>query len=401
MLTLRPKYIKAVYFKNARLQCKHVPGSLHPCKNVNCYFTFHKKRNSWFMVKCNDVIYNIGITFIVTVVWRDRKDTMMLGLCDGQLKLYSSVTETAVDWLWYPYIPFGKITLIQGDPGCGKSTLMMSIISAVSNGSIAPDGRKLKKPMHVIYQCSEDGLSDTIKPRLNAAGADCANVAFLDEEINWVTLNDDSVRRAIADFNAKLLVIDPIQAYLGEADIASASGMRKVLRQLSLWAAMYDCAVVLIGHLNKKQNSKELYRSLGSIDLVATARSVIQVEHLQDDAISVVHHVKSSLAPKGRDLFFSIDSSRKLEWLDIDPEKYPSDDTTYYVQEKMTKQARAADILSVMLADGPVAVSEIHTLFNKENISERTILNTKKLMGIKSIKRDGAWYWLIPKSSAE
>ena len=327
---------------------------------------------------------------------------MMLDLCDGQLKLYSSVTETAVDWLWYPYIPFGKITMIQGDPGCGKSTLMMSIISAVSNGSVAPDGRKLKKPMHVIYQCSEDGLSDTIKPRLTAAGADCANVAFLDEEINWVTLNDDSVRRAIADFNAKLLVIDPVQAYLGEADIASASGMRKVLRQLSLWAAMYDCAVVLIGHLNKKQNSKELYRSLGSIDLVATARSVIQVERLQNDSISVIHHVKSSLSPKGRDLFFSIDASRKLEWLDIDPDKYSGNDVAVdEAQEKMTKQSRAADILRVMLADGPVAVSEIHALFNKEKISERTIINTKKLMGIKSIKKDGVWYWQIPKSTTD
>ena len=327
---------------------------------------------------------------------------MMLDLCDGQLKLYSSVTETAVDWLWYPYIPFGKITMIQGDPGCGKSTLMMSIISAVSNGSVAPDGRKLKKPMHVIYQCSEDGLSDTIKPRLTAAGADCANVAYLDEEINWVTLNDDSVRRAIADFNAKLLVIDPVQAYLGEADIASASGMRKVLRQLSLWAAMYDCAVVLIGHLNKKQNSKELYRSLGSIDLVATARSVIQVERLPNDSISVIHHVKSSLSPKGRDLFFSIDASRKLEWLDIDPDKYSGNDVAVdEAQEKMTKQSRAADILRVMLADGPVAVSEIHNLFNKEKISERTIINTKKMMGIKSIKKDGVWYWQIPKSTMD
>ncbi len=326
----------------------------------------------------------------------------MLDLCDGQLKLYSNVTETAVDWLWYPYIPFGKITLIQSDPGCGKSTLMMSVISAVSNGSFAPDGRKLKKPMHVIYQCSEDGLSDTIKPRLNAAGADCANVAFLDEDMNWVTLNDDSIRRAIADFHAKLLVIDPIQAYLGEGDIANASGMRRVLRQLSLWATMYDCAVVLIGHLNKKQNSKELYRSLGSIDLVAIARSVIQIEHLPEHDISAIHHIKSSLSPKGRDLFFTIDSSRKLEWLDIDSSKYTGSDVSYdSIQEKVTKQSRAADILRVMLADGPVAVSEIHSLFHNENISERTLMNTKKQMGIKSVKKDGAWYWQIPKSTAE
>jgi len=326
----------------------------------------------------------------------------MLDLCDGQLKLYSNVTETPVDWLWYPYIPFGKITLIQGDPGCGKSTLMMNIIAAVSNGSTAPDGRKLKKPMHVIYQCSEDGLGDTIKPRLTAAGADCGNVAFLDEEANWVTLTDDSVRRAIADFNAKLLVIDPIQAYLGEADIASASGMRKVLRQLALWAAMYDCAVVLIGHLNKKSNSKELYRSLGSIDLVAAARSVLHVERApSDDTVSVIHHVKSSLSPKGRDLCFSIDSNRKLEWLDIDPDKFEDSDFQNEFQDKLTKQARAADILRVMLADGPVAVAEIHTLFSKENISERTIMNTKKMLGVQSVKKDGGWYWQFPKGTAD
>ena len=319
----------------------------------------------------------------------------MLDLCNDQLKLYSGIKETTIDWLWYPYIPFGKITLIQGAPGCGKSILMMNVISAVSTGRGTPDGRKLKKPMHVIYQCSEDGLSDTVKPRLNATGTDCRNVAFLDEETNCVTLDDDSIRRAIADFNAKLLVIDSIQAYLGESDIANASGMRRVLRQLSMWATMYDCAVVLIGHLNK--NSKKMYRSRGNTELVAIAKSVIQVEHLKDNDISVIHHVKSSLSPKGRDSFFTINSSRKLEWLDVDPSKYESANVSYdSMQEKITKQARAAYILRVMLADGPVAVSEIHNLLRKENISDQTVINVKKQMHIRSIKKDGVWYWLIP-----
>ena len=143
----------------------------------------------------------------------------MIDMCDGKLKLYSGVTETAVDWLWYPFIPYGKLTLLQGDPGCGKSTLMMNLIAAASSGNCSPDGKKLKKPLHVIYQCSEDGISDTIKPRLLNAGADCNNVAFLDEETDWITLNDEKIRRAIADFNAKLLVIDPVQAYLGETEL--------------------------------------------------------------------------------------------------------------------------------------------------------------------------------------
>lgn len=108
-----------------------------------------------------------------------------MDLCAGQLRLYSSIAETAIDWLWYPYIPFGKITLVQGDPGCGKSTLMMNIISAVPNGSFAPDGRRLKKPMHAIYQCSEDGAGDTIKQTENSyirfkKGRNCQKRGHLD-----------------------------------------------------------------------------------------------------------------------------------------------------------------------------------------------------------------------------
>ena len=103
----------------------------------------------------------------------------MSDLCSGQLKLYSNIPETEVDWLWYPYIPFGKLSVLNGDPGNGKSTLMMNIIAAASSGGFVPDGRKMKKPIHVIYQCSEDSAGDTIKPRLIAAGADCSNVAFL------------------------------------------------------------------------------------------------------------------------------------------------------------------------------------------------------------------------------
>lgn len=223
----------------------------------------------------------------------------MIDMCDGKLKLYSGVTETTVDWLWYPFIPYGKLTLLQGDPGCGKSTLMMNLIAAVSSGSCSPDGKKIKKPLHVIYQCSEDGISDTIKPRLLTAGADCNNVAFLDEETDWITLNDEKIRRAIADFNAKLLVIDPVQAYLGETDIASAAAMRKMLRQLAAWAAMYDCAVVLIGHLNKKQGSKDLYGDTSFLFTGDAERETEQAilgskQDIQSTVLKVGHHGSES-----------------------------------------------------------------------------------------------------------
>lgn len=320
-------------------------------------------------------------------------------LCDGQLKLYSTVTATNVDWLWYPYIPFGKITLLQGDPGCGKSTLMMSIISAISNGSFFPDGRKIKKPMHAIYQCSEDGAGDTIKPRLVAAGADCRNVAFLDEEMDWLSLGDEKIRRAIADFNTKLLVIDPVQAYLGDADISNATGMRKMLRQLAIWASLYDCAIVLVGHLNKKAGSKDLYRGLGSIDLIAAARSVIQISACEKEpGIMALQHIKSSLASKGRDLFFTIDPQRCIQWLER--EGAPSSNKIDEHPQKKSKQAQAAETLRVMLESEPMKASEVQSLFSRANISERTLMAVKKDMGIRSIKKEGVWYWQLPNNTA-
>ena len=323
----------------------------------------------------------------------------MVDLVSGQLKLYSSVSESTIDWLWYPYIPFGKVTLLQGDPGCGKSTLMMHIIAAVSTGNCTPDGRRQKKPLHVIYQCSEDSSSDTIKPRLITAGADCSNVAFLDEETDWLTLNDDRIRRAVADFNAKLLVIDPVQAYLGDADISNINGMRRVLRQLGAWASMYDCAIVLVGHLNKRQGVKDLYRSIGSIDLIASARSVIQIEpYASESGLVHLRHIKSSLAQKGRDLFFAYSEQNGIQWIEKEEADDISDGDAESPIIRMNKQSQAAELLRVVLADGPMKASDVQALFRRERISEKTILLAKKTLGIQSTRRDGAWYWHIPDS---
>ena len=320
----------------------------------------------------------------------------MLAIGSGQLRLYSSVKETPVDWLWYPYSPFGKVTLLQGDPGGGKSTLMMNIISAVSNGSADADGIRLKKPMHVIYQCCEDGASDTIKPRLMRAGADCSNVAFIDEDLESLTLNDDSLRRAIADFNAKLVVIDPFQAYLGDTDMASAASIRKVLRQIGFWAAAYDCAIVLIGHLNKKQGTKDLYRGLGSIDLVAAARSVLQVDICEESGMRVLRHIKSSLAPRGADLRFSIDSSSGIRWAGTAESDQPVPSVIEEYTEKVSKQDHTAKVILAMLANGPVKAADIRSRFKDDEISERTLMLTKKYLGIQSYRRGGVWYWVIP-----
>ena len=192
------------------------------------------------------------------------------------LRSYSEISPVRGDWLWYPYMAYGKITLLQGNPGDRKSHVKIQLAAALSSKGFLPDGIKLPTEEHVIYQCAEDGLADTIKPRLNEAGANCRNVAFLDDEL--LTLDDEKTREAMADFHARLLVIDPLQAYLGNSDISSSSCIRRIMNRLCRWAGFYNCAVLIIGHLNKKEGANDLYRGLGSIDVTASARSVLQLE---------------------------------------------------------------------------------------------------------------------------
>ncbi len=306
---------------------------------------------------------------------------------------FSNVSKSDVDWLWYPFIPCGKITILQGDPGGGKSTLMLDLIGKLTTGRTLPDGRRLK-PINVIYQCSEDGLADTIKPRLERAKADCNRVGYINEEINGFSLDDEIIRDTIIELNARLLVIDPIQAYVGDVDLSNASGMRKVLRRLSMWASATNCAIVLIGHLNKRSGSKELYRGLGSIDLVAAARSVIQVERDADNGeIGVIKHVKSSLASKGKDQTFFIDEQGFINWTS---ETSVTTVQSFFEEEPKSKQERAAKQIREILANGPVETVVVEGMLLEKGIGLRTINSAKRLIAVESQRKNKKWYWSLP-----
>lgn len=310
--------------------------------------------------------------------------------------LYSDIKSITVDWLWYPYIPFGKITLLQGDPGGGKSTMMMDLIGKITTSRMLPDGRTIN-PINVIYQCSEDGLADTIKPRLEKAGADCTRIGYITEDIFGLSLDDEIIRNAIIDMKAKLLVVDPFQAYLGDTDLSSAIGMRRLLRRLSMWATATDCAIILVGHLNKKNGSNDLYRGLGSIDLTAAARSVIQVEKdTYNDEIRTVKHIKSSLAPRGSDSYFIIDDFGRVKWGEFDriDSKDKIEDQT--IERPPTKQEIAVNLIKEILAQGPMEAVIVNNILQKTGIGERTIKIAKKMIAVASFKKNGKWYWILP-----
>ena len=130
----------------------------------------------------------------------------------------NEVEAEEIKWLWYPYIPFGKITVIQGDPGDGKTTAVLAIAAAVTTGAALPESKAAAEPMSVIFQTAEDGLGDTVKPRLVQSGADCERVIVIDESEKELTLSDIRIEQAITETDAKLFILDPLQAYLG-ADV--------------------------------------------------------------------------------------------------------------------------------------------------------------------------------------
>lgn len=216
------------------------------------------------------------------------------------------VQSQKVKWLWYPYIPLGKITIVQGDPGEGKTTFVLNLAAMLSQGKHFEDNQQIETPLFIIYQTAEDGLADTVKPRLEEAGADCSKVLVIDDSEKSLTMDDERLEKAINQTGAKVLILDPIQAYLGQGvDMNRANEARDMTKKLGQIAERTGCAIILIGHMNKAGGSKAAYRGIGSIDFFAVARSVLLVARVADKPnIRVVAQIKNNLAEEGNPVAF-------------------------------------------------------------------------------------------------
>mgnify|MGYP000987230098 CR=1 FL=1 len=309
----------------------------------------------------------------------------------------SEIETEQVKWLWYPYIPYGKVTIIQGDPGEGKTSFVLAMIALLTRGDPLPEEETAAEPISVIYQSAKDGLADTIKPRLEASGADCSRVLVIDESDKELSLCDERLEQAVLETGAKLAVLDPLQAYLGaNVDMYRANEVRPIIKRLSIMAERTGCAVILIGHMNKAQGLKASYRGLGSIDFRAAARSVLLVGRLKENpTIRIVAHDKSSLAPEGKSIAFSLNAENGFQW------KGTCDATVDEVLSGagsvQTKTMQMEGVLKEMLTL-PVSVEEIFQRAKELGISERTVNIAKKNVGAQSVKLGNQWYWQLPDS---
>lgn len=306
------------------------------------------------------------------------------------------VEMESVRFLWKPYIPAGKITIVQGDPGEGKTTMMLAIAAAVTTG-IALPGCKSSVPGNVIFQTAEDGLADTIKPRLTRLGADCSRVHVIDEEERSLSLADERIEQAIMKTGAKLFILDPLQAYLGGSDMHSANGIRPLMKSLAGVAERTGCAIVIIGHLNKK-GGKAQYRGLGSIDIYAAARSVLTVGKIDvDETMRAVVHGKSNLAAPGASLAFGFDPDDGFCWLgeyEITLAELLSGNKSESKPESQFLKARR--LIETELTGRSVPAVDMMQMAEERGISPKTLNRAKSALGVLSVKRQGQWFWELP-----
>ncbi len=318
------------------------------------------------------------------------------------LKLISmdEVQTEEVAWLWYSYLPRGKLTIIQGDPGEGKTTFVLAVIAALTTGTPLPESGQALEPLNVIYQTAEDGLADTIKPRLDAADADCARVLVIDESKRELTLCDERLEQAVHQTGAQLVVLDPIQAYLGnDVDMHRANEVRPILKRVAAMAERTGCAVILIGHMNKAQGLKSGYRGLGSIDFRAAARSVLVVGRLKEDpTIRIMAQDKNSLAPEGRSVAFQLDGERGFLWKGVCD--LTVDDVLSGGGRLQTKTTQMEEELERMLTE-PVPAEAVLDRARDLGVSERTLMIAKKNLGVLSEKRGNQWYWKLPEQGCK
>ena len=294
----------------------------------------------------------------------------------------SDVELTPVDWLWKPYLPFGKLSVLQGNPGEGKTYFAMHLAAACTNGKLLPNMERME-PFNVIYQTAEDGLGDTVKPRLIEAGADLDRVLVIDDSEVQLTLSDERIEKAIIENNARLVIIDPIQAYLGaDVDMNRANEVRPIFMRLGQVAQRTGCAILLIGHLNKAAGMQSLQRGLGSIDIAAAVRSVMFIGKLKHDpTMRILTHEKSSLAPPGVSLAFSLGDEGGFRW--VGEYDITADEMLSGIEpQRETKTQQVKDLICALLAGGKQVLSEdIDKAALERGIPGRTVRDAKRELG--------------------
>lgn len=333
------------------------------------------------------------------------------------LTFANAVTPEKVRWLWPGYIPFGKVTILDGDPGLGKSTLMIDLAGKLSRGEPLPNGKR-HTPMGTILMMGEDGAGDTIVPRLINAQADLERIGIRDTYTNDKQMEIPpafpsdlkKLKEDIVAAQAGMVVIDPVMSYL-DPDINSNNDqqVRRALMPLAMLAEETGAAIVLLRHLNKATGGSALYRGGGSIGFVGVARSALIVAHDPDDPTRVVlASTKSNLGPPPPALNYRltgcVNGAARVDW-----EGHSTHTAETLVRDQgndgeRTAHDEACAFLRDLLGDHlPLLADELWKQTAQAGHARNTILRAKNTIGVviaKARTQNGKWSWTWPESAS-
>lgn len=318
----------------------------------------------------------------------------------------SSVESKSTDWLWYPYIPLGKITLMTADPGTGKTFLALYLAAQVSTGRPFYGESVYTAPQNVVYQTAEDGIADTIKPRLEPMRPNFENIYIFNEESESLSLSDDKIEQIMKDLHPALMIFDPLQAYLGaDVDMHRANEVRPILGRIGHLAEKYNCAVVFIMHNSKMSQNSALHRALGSIDIPAVARSMLILgKDPENFNRKIICHEKSSLAHNGKSILFEIDTSKGgvlfCGYSDLKADDILNVRSTKRNKASVKKDEVCDKLLDLFGENDFIKFTNAEELCKKLNCKRSTLYNAKKDLQIESCLlgygENKGTYWIMP-----
>jgi hypothetical protein len=321
----------------------------------------------------------------------------------------SEVSPLPIEWLWRYRIALGKLTVVAGDPGLGKSMLTTACFAAhVTTGRAWPDGSACPIGSVVIVS-GEDDPGDTIRPRLDIAGADVERVHYLqcledeDGERSF-TLADVVPLADLLDVvgDCRLLVIDPVSAYLADTDSHKNSEVRAKLMPLAQMAAERRVAVVAVSHLNKAQAGSALSRVTGSLAFVAAARAAYVVTRDVDDpARRLLLPIKNNLGNDQTGFAYRIGEANGVPYVswDKDVVTISADQALSPIETRRSVRNDACEFLTSLLADGVIPVDAIRSEAKSAGHSWATMRRAKDEIGARSMRsgfENGGWAWYLP-----
>lgn len=298
-----------------------------------------------------------------------------------------TVEAQEVNWLWRPYIPRGMVTLLEGDPGLGKSWISLAIATALSRGEGLP-GMPATVPQKTLLCNAEDSLEYSIVPRLCKLGADRSQIFFLPDVLELGPEGLGHLEEFMRDVAATVLFIDPIVAYLGsKVDMHRANEVRPIMAGLGVLAERTDSAIIVVRHLRKggDGNGKRIYAGLGSIDFSASVRSVLQVEGSKSGD-RVIHHIKCNIGGQGPSITYKV-GDNGFEWGGV----YNPEDFSGVCRTPAAKN-RAQDWLREVLANGPLSAAQAMEMATAKGLSMTTIKRAKEGV-VRSFQTAEGWYW--------